>query len=277
MLVYKKNISVLAIAIYISISIVTMASAQEKSAPIDEFLSKYSEDIDMASLDEILGKAESLVAIKPELPPKTTAAINHTDDIGAQTMSKTKDAIKTVNQDSPTDDIIGQKIPINIKEIKAEENTFAHASKSELYKATYLRNVPRGSVLIANEDQLIMPNRNFLIFQKGKVVLKPKASEDGFFTNCYLKIKENNDRVLLPRHESKGLKITFSESLSTEIEGGLKVYSHRFTLGMNDNFDYFQCITTEKLEPLTLSDVLAETGNALWIKFAPVVRAKLYD
>ena len=172
---------------------------------------------------------------------------------------------------------------INIPAVFEEEtyseglSSFETAKMNRKYKSTYLKNVPKNSVLVANKDFLIMPEREYLTFQNGVRVVEPSANEGGFFTTCYLKIVKTNDRVLIQQHDTKGLKITFSESTEQTLENGIILYGHRFTFAENSLVELAQCYTSEKVEPLTINDVLKETGNAFWIKIAPVVKAKLYD
>lgn len=115
------------------------------------------------------------------------------------------------------------------------------------------------------------------MFDDGERVVKNPLSENNkFATFCYFKLTKSNDRVLLPKHDTMGLKITYSESLRHDLKD-VVIYAHRFSFAENERFSSFTCLSSEKSEPLRIEDINYETGDSFKVKFAPVVKAQLFE
>ena len=58
---------------------------------------------------------------------------------------------------------------------------------------------------------------------------------------------KTNDRLMLPAHKTKGLKITRSLSKIEKINDTLKVYLHKFEFEGSERFDNFTCFSKKTL------------------------------
>lgn len=150
-------------------------------------------------------------------------------------------------------------------------------NNTEEYEKTFLRNVPAGAILISKEDILFQAGRKFLYFDDGEIKHTSPLKESGEVSFCYIKVPLNNSRIMLPKHGYKGLKVSFSEPKKEILSDGAIVYAHRFWFGENNLFDSLTCTTTIADKPLSIADLNKETGDRFKIRFAPVVKAILYE
>lgn len=145
------------------------------------------------------------------------------------------------------------------------------------YNKTFLRNVPSGSIFISNEDILVQAGREYVFFDDGEIKYESPIKQSGKVSFCYIKVPLNNSRIMFPKDDYRGLKISFSEPQKEILSDDTIVYSHRFWFGENDLFDSFTCRTTISDKPLSIDDINKETGDRFKIRFAPVVKAKLFN